>query len=258
MRSRPIIEFNPDPTVTSIDVGESGHRVVVVDDFLADPDLVRDVADHAVFSTASELILDFPGERALLAAETRGLRERACQVLGGASEPLYPSYPLTISRSYTDVALMPSQRQPHRDPTMVGLVYLNREAECVGGTALYRHRPTGRDYIPAVPDPAMLSLARVLGYEPTDWTSPRDYELMVRNVFFNDRFANPNNETVNQGNRYWELMELIEMKFNRLVLFDGQIPHSEYTPEHAFNDRPRIVQLLSIPFPVSALSPIAA
>lgn len=258
MKTAPVIGYNPNATVTTRVVGPSGHRVVIVDDFLAEPDYVRAVADRAVYSTAPELLLDFPGERALLAAETVSLRQQACDYLGGPSQPLDDSYPLTISRSYTTAVLEPSQRQPHRDPTFVGLIYLNQGSECVGGTALYRHRPTGRDYIPAVPDPSMIRLARGLNYDPGAWTSPTDYELMVRNVFFNETFANPDNETINEGNQYWELLDLIEMKFNRLVLFDGQIPHTEYTPKGAFGTTPRTVQLLSIPFPNDAIAPIAA
>lgn len=252
------IGFNPNASITTRWVGPSRHRVVIVDDFLADPERVRAIADHAIYSTAPELLLDFPGERALIAAETVGLRRQACDYLGGPSEPLDQSYPLTISRSYTTVELEPSQRQPHRDPTFVGLIYLNRGSECVGGTALYGHRPTGRDYIPAVPDASMIRLAHNLGYHPEEWRGPTDYEQMVRNVFFNEAFANPENETVNEGNQYWELLELVEMKFNRLVLFDGQIPHTEYTPRNSFDDTPRTVQLLSIPFPNDALAPIAA
>ena len=51
------------------------------------------------------------------------------------------------------------QQQPHIDQDITAMVYLNPADSCVGGTGLYRHRPTGLERVPIVPDQEIQSLA---------------------------------------------------------------------------------------------------
>ena len=53
---------------------------------------------------------------------------------------------------------------------------------------------------------------------------------------------------LNDGNEHWELMKLVEMRFNRLVVYDGRIPHTVYLEPGSFEDVPRLVQMLGIEF----------
>ena len=52
------------------------------------------------------------------------------------------------------------------------------------------------------------------------------------------------NTYINDGNEFWEFLHLIEMRHNRLVIFDGRMPHSQYLKEEQFQDYYRINQIM--------------
>ena len=63
-------------------------------------------------------------------------------------------------------------------------------------------------------------------------------------MIFNPLFAFRENTYINDGNEYWELLYLIEMKPNRLVIFDGRMPHSQHLSVQDYRDYYRINQIL--------------
>ena len=46
------------------------------------------------------------------------------------------------------------------------------------------------------------------------------------------------------GNEYWELLHLIEMKPNRLMIFDGRCFHSQYIQPQHYAEAFRVNQIL--------------
>jgi len=70
------------------------------------------------------------------------------------------------------------------------------------------------------------------------------YIAFQDSVIFNPLFSPRENSYINDGNSYWELLYLMPMKFNRLVIFDGRMPHSQHMKDGQFRDKPRINQLL--------------
>ena len=76
-----------------------------------------------------------------------------------------------------------------------GIVYLSRPEDCAGGTSIYRHRPTGDEI----------------------------YKRENRQLY---DFRNP---------EQWEVLAEIEMRYNRLVMYPGQLFHA-ITPVF-FGDR---------------------
>ena len=241
-----VLKLNPDATIATRRVGRAGHRIIIVDDFYQDPERLRDLADHAIFSRDPSIVLDFPGERAQIPADTRHLVAAVCALYGKRDKPVHECILISLSAQVDGLALSPSQRQPHTDPTVTALVYLNRPEECAGGTGFYRHRPTGTEWIPHRPDRAIARLMLELNYDLTDLTKPGAYEAIVRRIFFDPDFAARGNETINDGNTFWELMDLVEMRFNRLLIYDGRIPHSMYAKPGDFAGTRRLYQLLSV------------
>jgi hypothetical protein len=234
--------LNPSPSVESRPVGASG-RLVIVDDFYLDPDGVRALQREVEFSRDREVVFNFPGERALVPADTQHLVDAVCRHWGTAGEARGDRM-LNLSR-YRAVSLRPLQRLPHVDATLTALVYLNEPHECSGGTAFYRHRSTGIEHIPLRPDAEIIDLARGLGYTTADMRAA-GYGGMLERLFFNPRFAPEADGFVNDGNGAWELLELAEMRFNRLLIYDGRIPHSMWVEPDAFRDTDRLCQLLSV------------
>ncbi len=63
-------------------------------------------------------------------------------------------------------------------------------------------------------------------------------------MIFNPNYAMRENAYINDGNEFWELLSLIEMRPNRLVIFDGRMPHSQHIQPDQFRDFYRINQIL--------------
>jgi hypothetical protein len=234
--------LNPSPTVQSRLIGTAG-KAVIVDDFYLNPDEVRGLQREVEFQREREVVFNFPGERALVPADTRHLVDAVCRHYGKADEPR-GDLTLNLSR-YRAVALEPLQRLPHVDATLTALVYLNEPQECAGGTAFYRHRSSGLERIPLRPDRAIVELAQGLGYTTADLKA-MGYGGILERLFFNPQFAPDTNNFVNEGNSTWELLELVEMRFNRLLIYDGRIPHSMWVDPDAFRETDRLCQLLSV------------
>lgn len=234
--------LNPSPNIETRSIGLSG-KVVVVDDFYLNPDEVRALQDEVEFRRDRAIVHNFPGERAMLPAETQHLVDAVGRYYGKVEES-HGDLMLNLSR-YRAVELTPLQRLPHVDATLTALVYLNKPHECAGGTAFYRHRSTGFEFIPLRPDPAVIELARGLGYTAAHFKA-EGYEGIVERLFFNPQFAPDTNSFINDGNSVWELLDLVEMRFNRLLIYDGRTPHGMWVDAGSFHDTDRLCQLLSV------------
>ncbi|MEO6203172.1 MAG: DUF6445 family protein, partial [Nitrospirales bacterium] len=66
--------------------------------------------------------------------------------------------------------------------------------------------------------------------EPSDefFTSTEGYENFQNSMIFNPLFACRDNKYINEGNGYFELLKLIEMRPKRLMMLDGRSFHSQY------------------------------
>lgn len=120
----------------------------------------------------------------------------------------------------------------------------NPTDSCSGGTGLYRHRPTGLERVPPLPDETIRQLANQLELRDEFSTSPEGYENSQNSIIFNPLFACRDNRYINDGNEYWELLKLIEMRPNRLIMFDGRCFHSQYIQSGHYNQAFRVNQTL--------------
>ena len=120
--------------------------LIVVDDFYADPQGVRQQALGGGFPEASGT-RTFPGRNGAQPFLAPGLDRMASIVVGeaiaGCQRPLsyHGAFRLTLAGEE-------SRYQVHVDPSFlywVGVVYLNLPEQCQGGTAFYRHRKLGLD-----------------------------------------------------------------------------------------------------------------
>jgi hypothetical protein len=57
-------------------------------------------------------------------------------------------------------------------------------------------------------------------------------------------FAAKDNAYINDGNEFWELLKLVEMRPNRLIVFDARMFHSQYIKEGQYRDAFRVNQIL--------------
>jgi uncharacterized protein DUF6445 len=241
-----LLEINPEARWTTLELGEGQHRVVIADDFYANVEPLRAVAS-SLYYLAGEMHGNFPGARAIISLDTQALirafSERWGSPLIEASGSYHPAV-FSIILNDGRLELNEAQRQPHVDPGISAMVYLNDPQDCAGGTGIYRHRPTGLERIPLEATAEVRELARSRGLSSLDLDSSEGYRAFQDEVLFHPSYAAEGNSYINDGNEAWELLHLIEMKFNRLVIFDGRMPHSQHLAQGQFSQAYRLNQII--------------
>src|SRR5262249_19190824 len=112
----------------------------IVDDFLADPEVVRDAALRLEYVTTAAPT-NFPGRNSRQRLRIGGLEEAISHVVGerlvGAEGTVHGHTRLTLAE---DDAL--GRYRVHVDPFHVwsGILYLTPDAFCRGGTEFFRHK----------------------------------------------------------------------------------------------------------------------
>jgi hypothetical protein len=240
-----LFAINPHHTVTTHRVGLGQHQVVVVDDFFQCPEEVLQVALNLPYTDRFEIVGNFPGVRASLNVETQQLVETLSSLWGCPLFTFFSPQPVVFQGIKTqNYRLNVGQRQPHIDQDITAMVYLNPADSCSGGTGLYRHRPTGLERIPIMPDTSIRQLADQLELSDEFLASPEGYENFQNSMIFNPLFACRRNTYINDGNEYWELLKLIDMQPNRLMMFDGRCFHSQYIQSGDYDQAFRVSQIL--------------
>ena len=240
-----LFAVNPNPDISTHHVGSGQHKVVTIDHFYQYPDDILQTALELPYTDRFEIVGNFPGVRASLNVDTQPLIEQLSQIWGSALSPFFSPQPVVFQGiKMQDFRLNVGQRQPHIDQDVTAMVYLNPEGFCKGGTGLYRHQPTELERIPITPDTTIRQLADQLELHDDFLASPEGYENFQNSMIFNPLFACRDNRYINEGNAYWELLQLIEMKPNRLMMFDGRCFHSQYIHPGDYDQAFRVNQIL--------------
>jgi hypothetical protein len=177
--------------------------VLFVEDFYADPMEVREQAISAAYDRTVAL---YPGRHAPLETpEAKAVVKHVCELLSLIGDRIFEAETAITDFSVLTTKasdLIGAQKHPHIDPTPVlGLVYLN--PHLTQGTCFYYNRRLGTHTI--VGDEQSAALADFLAAEGPTY-EPETYSL--------------------EGNAIWEKIYTIEGKFNRLVVYPGNVFHS--------------------------------
>lgn len=128
--------------------------------------------------------------------------------------------------TYEESELGEKQITPHVDKPdadiVAGVVYLNRPEQCFGGTAFYRHRASGITGLRSVPE--VRERMRAVGCDR--------FEAFEAHIYDERKGASAG--WTAGSNEHWELIELVEMRPNRLVVYPAWVFHSAYMQAGAF------------------------
>jgi hypothetical protein len=220
-------------TVQTTFVGKERQPVLVVDNYLRDPEsMIRYAVDHAgqfqpAPSTYPGLIARTP--KPYLQSLIQGLFPHLARTFG-----VNVARPELISNFYGIVTLRPEelhpgQRIPHVDSCEPGqlaiLHYLCDGSQ--GGTAFFRHRATGYEAVDAQKFGEALELN--LQDLATNGPCPPEY--------------------ITTENRLFEQIAAFEARFNRLLVYRSRVFHSGLIgPETRLDPNPRIGRLTTNTF----------
>lgn len=246
MWSADVLEVNPACTVTVHHVGPANHKVLLADNFYQHPQKIAELALGLYYTESRAVVGSYPGSRAMITLDTTPLIQTLSKFWGEPLKPFHAEYhPVIFSAIRNrDYRLTPWQRQPHIDQGISAMVYLNPEELCSGGTGLYRHRLTGLTRVPIGLTAELAKLAQEHGISAQALRTQEGYAELMNTVFFRPEYAVKENAYINDGNEFWELLYQIEMKPNRLAIFDGRVFHSQHIAQSQFRDYIRMNQIL--------------
>lgn len=268
-----------DTDMQLVEFGQPGYPALIVDSFYRDPDHVR------AFAMALRYKVPLSSQPGHVAAASMDLgplvafayehighwyfqSPQAMQSGGGACQ-------FFRTECVDGEPVRPLPQRPHADHALLnGLIYLNKPEQCCGGTSFFRHHPTGAEALfprelmsgrcpdgrfaqSWMPDAAvkerMWRHGAQRGFEracEAGLASSYDaYWELVTNA--PGAQAGPILGSCGE----WELTRVIEMKYNRLVLFPGFLLHSDHFEPGRFGDGPetwRMTQTCVFNWPATA------
>jgi len=166
-------------------------NAICVDDFYNDVDEVREMALNMEFGVQG----NYPGNRTVPV-----YNESVKQIIGNIVRP-YSGEITRWETDYTGSFQYTTQRDRswvHADQTTVwaGVIYLTPDAPLSGGTGLFRHKETGLEIAPK-----------------------------LENGLYNDEIMKEIYKD-SQDMTKWEMTKFIGNKYNRLILYRGDIFHT--------------------------------
>ena len=230
------IRVNADAIINNKKIGEKNHPLVVVDDFLMDPD--RLISEYI---QSTPLVLNSMESESLLPGWFGYVPNRFPEIDSAATQllDLYTDFDIPedqldeyrwnyqINVLHGGVQCARKCLQPHVDPAMMAFVlYLNKD-EQNGGTAFYRHADAGEINLQNV-DKSFKRTAEYWKYKEWQFEKMRDTK---------DEYVNFDSNGMDDA---WEEFHYEPMKFNRLILYPAYVFHSSLMKIDWYKESPRI------------------
>ncbi len=191
-------------------IGE--NNLVIIDNFYQNPDAVRNLLDKSPATTWKKLVHNYPDARHNIMIDLSNIKEVICKITEKIYQvTIFDDLPLMTNLFKEQGFPVGSASAPHFDPNyFAAIIYLNKPEECHGGTAFYLNKKTGKEY---------------------STNSAKDFPVLNKSDF------------ISESNEDWELLDYVEMKYNRFVLYRGNIFHAAQIKKEWFKDFYRIVQV---------------
>lgn len=245
IREEELFAINEPVKATIKEVGKEKNKVIIVDDFYKDPDAVRHLALNAPVTRWQTVTSGFPMWRTAMDLNLEPIRQKISELSQEAWGYKIEEIPRFMTNLLRDDEETRTQKvglggAPHADHCILSaIVYLNPPEECGGGTAFYRHRETGIESLPRHPffaedvDKSIAPIALKFGCQNLK-------EFAEKVVFKEEAFQV--DRPIQDSNEYWELIDWVEMRYNRLVFYEGRVLHAPYRKGKQYKDCFRVIQ----------------
>jgi len=206
--------------------------VLQIDDLYADPDAVRELALTLEYKQTAGM---HPGRFASLAkppSELLKLLNPLMEKYAGRRVELNSSF--SNHRAFasipgSDEGWNPLQKQPHTDQfcDFAGVVYLNPNHQCSGGTSFWRHRQSGLTRAPRADDADVAPLLQRFGVDTGSQLISRFLAMAITE----------SRQKPKQIRMHWDRVRTLKMQFNRFIVYDARLFHSPHLPPPGFGTR---------------------
>lgn len=247
-----------------LELGEHRYPALVVDGFYREPDHVRELALSLRYQNPPGL---YPGYWACMGLPMEALVSAVYERFAHWYFPSAHSMEkealswqfFRSERQRAGDPPRPVSKQPHVDTgLLVGLVYLNKPEDCRGGTSFFRHKATGAQELLPV---EVFEGRSLMGRSPADralrdrlWQhgacEPYERHLSAGHVqdyagYWKQLMNTPGDphDNIVDSCGGWELSQVVEMKYNRLLLMPGFSFHSTHFRDDWFGNTPETWRL---------------
>lgn len=174
--------------------------LIVVDDFLDDPDVLRDAALRLTYPEVKGM---YPGRNSVERLDIGGLNDEVSRLVG---EPLLSmGHNQAHGKCRIALASDVGTAKVHVDAShWSGILYLSRPEHCRGGTEFFRHIPTNTERAPYSDEE---SAEKFGAPSAKQWVA----DLLDRDTADDSK---------------WEMTMRVPMRFNRLVLLRPWLWHT--------------------------------
>ena len=197
------------------------RSIIIIDNFLNDPDYFRHVAQKMDFPILSEQS-NFPGRNSLQRLNAPDVDASISNIVG---EPLTPLTHLSHAKFRLTLGHDKGKARVHLDNSQwSGILYLSNSEGALSGTDFFRHKETNLDSV-------LLSQVEMdnLGWKNAD----------IANQEINNILAKDTND-----DSKWEHIMRVPMKYNRLLLMRPWLWHTAGPGFGSDFDDGRLVYLL--------------
>lgn len=210
------------------EIPNTNHKVIVIDNFLKNPEDLREIASKQLFEKTPNNKNSHPGWVSLSNLKFNQITKTA--------EYLADVYYNVINRSIVyqfnlfqgGMPCKYTSLLPHVDSSFFAFqIYLNLPTESQGGTNFYKHIDSGLDHN--------------VEYFDSDFKMTEDYWKFMNhykeveennyNTILDSRQIDP---------QYWQPIHHVEMKYNRFVLYPSYVFHTAYIEKEWYQEEKRV------------------
>lgn len=232
------IEINDTLNLTISYIPETKHKILIIDDFLKNPDDLRNIAlQHPFEKTPGRNGNKNPGWISTSNLNYFQIKKTALYL---TEKYFNVNYNNEIKIQYnlldTNINCKYLSIIPHVDHSFFAFqIYLNYPKECFGGTNFYKNKECNLDHN--------------IEYFDADFTKTENYWKLMK---YYEKIAK-NESEMNKNENYdlkidsrlvhedvWEKIGTVEMKYNRFVMYPSYVFHSAYIESGWYDEFKRI------------------
>ena len=224
-----LIHINDELETNITTIPNTNHIVITIDNFLKNPEDLRDIANKQLFELNPRNKSSLPGWISQTNLKFDQISKTAHYLSDNFYNILDRSIVFQFNLFQGGFPCKYTSLLPHVDSAFLAFqIYLNDPSECKGGTNFYRHKESGMDHN--------------VGYIDSDFKLTEGYWKFMNH--YRETTDNDFNTILDSSQidpEIWELTHSVEMKYNRFVMYPSYAFHTAYVEKEWYQENKRIV-----------------
>jgi hypothetical protein len=240
-----LFKLSDDMKIDVRELGSHGHRVVVIDNFYENPEMIRELAFKSSYTSSTKVRYGAPIFRNEQNFDTTHLVEFFQGIIKDQFDDWHEIDSMSVMFNATKTGVTPTtSHNIHIDGSLYGnIVYLNDDVDCVGGTSWWKHISSGLESCPTIANQKLaIEDEKILLDIMPDGIVNHDNitDFRTKILFPVEKEQDPFNE---ESNGIWKQLLAVNAKYNRMVIYPGSYFHSADLSADDYVDSWRLCQV---------------